>query len=209
MRSTNSVRRIVLSVIVLAFLVSPIAAEDIAPPYETYPEALGGFFGPFSGSGLHYQKWLGENGFHVTGGIVYIPFSEADWWFSATTLDYSIGGEFQRRVFGEAFTNWLAGSLYLFAGGMHRGYMPVDLVAEGYEVPDSDPVVWVDPVYALGTFQADLTVGVGIGIELILFRHFSIPLEFGYGATWTMTESDFANAISIGPNVQSGLRYRY
>lgn len=185
-----------------------VAAED-APPWEVFPEALGGYYGPFSGSGLHYHRWIGEAGFHVTAGIIYIPFDADDFRFSDTTLDYAAGGEYQRRVYGEAFTNWLAGSLFLFAGAQHRGYVPVELVAEGYEVPDSDPVEYVDPVYEVGSFQAEFSVGAGIGVELILFRHFSIPLEFGYGGTWTVTNPDITSAISVGPNVQTGLRYRY
>jgi len=152
---------------------------------------------------------MGDTGFHVSGGIIYVPYSDDDFWYEETTLDYSIGGEFQRRVYCEAFASWFAGSLYLFVGGQHRGYVPVDLIAEGYEVPASDPPEYVDPVYSIGAYQAQVSVGAGIGIELIVFRHFSIPIEFGYGATWTVTEPSFAEAISVGPNAQIGLRYRY
>jgi len=209
MRTMLSYRSVIVMVFLLLLGTAFVAAEDDRRPDELFPEALGGFYGPFSGSGLHYHRWVGDNAFAVTGGIVYVPFDQADWWVNGTTLDYAIGGEFQRRVYGEAFTNWLAGSLYLFAGGMHRGYIPVVLLAEGYEVPDSDPPEYVDPVYGLGTYQAEVTVGAGIGVELILFRHFSVPLEFGYGATWTITEPDPASAFAVGPNVQTGLRYRY
>ena len=209
MKGNNLCRLIVISIVLVTFGAGVLFAEDIEAPYEAYPQALGGFYGPFSGTGLHYQNWIGTSGFHVNGGIVYVPLDDGGWWPSQTVLDYAVGGEYQRRVFGEAFTNWLAGSLYLFAGGQHRGYNPVEVVAEGYEIPDSDPVEWVDPVYGVGAYQAELSVGVGIGIELILFRHFSVPLEFGYGATWTVTEPAFADALSIGPNVQTGLRYRY
>ncbi len=201
--------------VVIAFLLlftGAVVAEDLAPPYETFPEALGGSFGPISGSGLHYHKWIGRNAFQVTGGIIYVPFDPTDYYYYdlyESTLDYTIGGEFQRRVYGEAFTNWLAGSLYVFAGGRHRGYIPINLVVDGYVVPASDPEEWVEPVYAVGTFQADVTIGAGIGVELILFRHFSIPIEFGYGGTWIMTETDLTEAFLVNVYGQSGLRYRY
>jgi len=196
-----------LSTAMLLFVMSGALAGEGAP-WEDFPSALGGFYGPFSGTGLHYHRWIGDNGFHVTGGIVYVPFEQDTWWYG-NVLDYAFGGEYQRRVYGEAFTSWLAGSLYLFAGGQHRGYIPVVLIAEGYEVPGSDPVVWVDDVYGVGVYHAELTVGAGIGVEIILFRHFSVPVEFGYGGTWTITEPDLAAAFSVGPNVQTGLRYRY
>jgi len=207
--NNHQIRRTVVVVALLVFLSSAIVAEEVVPPYETFPQALGGSFGPISGSGIHYHRWIGRNAFQVTGGIIYIPLDPAEWSPFGTTLDYTIGGEYQRRVYGEAFTDWLAGALYVFAGGRHRGYVPIETVAEGYEVPDSDPVEWVDPVLAVGTFQAEVTVGAGIGVELILFRHFSIPIEFGYGGTWTVTEPNLGDAFLVNVYGQSGLRYRY
>lgn len=35
---------------------------------------------------------------------------------------------------------------YVFVGAQHHGYIPIVPVAEGYEVPGSDPVEYVDPV---------------------------------------------------------------
>lgn len=91
-----------------------------------FPESFGGYYGPISGTGLHYHKWIDKNGFQVTGGILYRP----DLVFG-NILDYDLGGELQRRLYGDSFTNWLAGSLYLFAGGRHRGYIPTIVVTEG------------------------------------------------------------------------------
>jgi len=212
MNSNHQFRRAAVVITLLLLFAGPVVAEEVEPPYETFPEALGGFAGQISGTGLHYHRWIGQNAFQVTGGILYIPFDPTDYYLYGlydSTLDYSVGGEFQRRVYGEAFTNWLAGSLYLFAGGRHHGYIPINLVAEGYVVPASDPEEWVDPVFAVGTFQAEVTIGAGIGMELILFRHFSIPIEFGYGATWIMTEADLVDAFLVSPYGQSGFRYRY
>ncbi|MBU8913984.1 MAG: hypothetical protein KOO61_08180 [Spirochaetales bacterium] len=207
MNKNHQFRRAVVVITLLLLFAGPVIAEEVEPPYETFPEALGGFAGQISGTGLHYHKWIGQNAFQVSGGILYVPLDLTEEPLFDSTLDYSIGGEFQRRVYGEAFTNWLAGSLYLFAGGRHRGYIPINLVAGGY--PDPATELWVEPVFAVGTFQAEVAIGAGIGMELILFRHFSIPIEFGYGATWTMTETDFADAFLVSPYGQSGLRYRY
>ena len=209
MNSHHQFRRAVVVAAILLLSAGTVAAEEPEQPHEIFPEALGGFAGQISGTGLHYHKWIGQNAFQVTGGILYVPFDLTEEPLFDSTLDYSVGGEFQRRVYGEAFTNWLAGSLYLFAGARHHGYIPINLVAEGYVVPASDPEEWVDPVFAVGTFQAEVTIGAGIGMELILFRHFSIPIEFGYGATWIMTEADLVDAFLVSPYGQSGFRYRY
>jgi hypothetical protein len=196
----------------IVFLCFGLAAETLGAqdaPWDLYPQALGGYYGPFSGSGLHYQRWSGDSGFHASGGIVYVPFNESDWWIADNTLDYSLGGEYQRRVYGESFTNWLAGSLFVFAGVQHRGFIPVELVAEGYYRDPDDTTTWEEPVFAAGSYEAEVTIGAGIGIELVLFRHVSWPLEFGYGATWRPTESALVDAFTVGPNVQTGFRYRF
>lgn len=199
----------ILVAALLVVLVGGLPAEESPPPFEAYPQALGGFFGPISGTGLHYHRWVGRDAFSIAGGIIYVPYDDTDpsGFYSSvvgTTLDYTIGAEYQRRVYGEAFTNWLAGSLYLFAGGRHRGYQPIVLVSGTPYDYETDP-----PVYGVGTYQAEVSAGFGIGVEVILFRHFSLPLEFGYGATWTMTEPDLAAAFVVEPLLQSGLRYRY
>jgi hypothetical protein len=162
-------RRVIAFLALMLMLSAAIAAEEFESPYETFPQALGGSFGRISGIGLHYHKWAGENAFQVTGGLIY-----------NMELLYSIGGEYQRRVYGEAFTNWLAGSLYLFAGGSFVGVLP-----------------------------GEINAGAGVGVELILFRHLSIPLEFGYVGTWSYTAASLSEAFSVGPTVQAGLRYRY
>jgi hypothetical protein len=186
-----------------------LANDEEAAPYEAFPSALGGFYGPFSGVGLHYHQWIGADAYHITAGIVYVPFGSDDWWTPETTLDYSVGGEYQRRVYGDVFASWLAGSLYVFVGGHHHGYIPVNLVEEGYLEDPEDPESFVDPVYEVGTYQAQISTGVGIGVELIFFRHLSIPVEFGYGAAWTVTEPNIADAFTVGPGIQAGVRYRY
>jgi hypothetical protein len=91
---------------------------------------------------------------------------------------------------------------------MHRGYIPI-LGSGGEEIPGTDPIEFTPYVEEAGTYAAVFTAGVGIGVELILFRHFSFPIEFGYGASWTATEPDLSAAFVVNLNVQSGLRYRY
>lgn len=200
-------KRIALLVLLVVTIVFAATAED-RPPDQLFSQALGGYYGPIAGTGLHYHRWIGANGYQITGGVLYIPFGSDSWW-SSTTLDYNIGGEYQRQVYSEAFTNWLSGSLYLFAGGLHRGFIPIVTVTEGYFADPNDDNSWVESVYGTGAFQAQLTAGFGIGVEIILFNHLSLPIEFGYGGTWVVTEADLSEAFLVNPYVQSGLRYRY
>jgi hypothetical protein len=198
-RAPTSRRSIAAAVIALLVAVAvPAAAQDQdasqQPPYETFPRALGAAFGPITGTGLHFHRWAGDVGFGLAGGIVYFPADTAP---GDSTLDYNVGGAVQWRVYGDRFADWLTGSLYVFGGGHHRGYIPV--VYSG-----TDP-----RVAAGGSFQVELGVGVGIGIEIILFEHFSIPVEFGYGANWNATEANLAEAFLVQLYPQTALRYRY
>ena len=161
---------------------------------DTYPNALGAAFGPITGIGLHYHRWAGSTGYQFTGGIIYFPPGEGP---GLISLDYNLGGAIQWQLYGDRFAPWLSGNLSLFAGANHRGYIPV-------EITESEPVT-----YSSGSFQAEITVGPGIGIELILYDHLSIPVEFGYGASWTVTEPDLSRAIRVQLYGQTALRYRY
>ncbi|MFW6288680.1 MAG: hypothetical protein ACOC2Q_02765 [Spirochaetota bacterium] len=198
----------------LAFMTagSGTVLADAAAPYEAFPEALGISFGRITGTGLHYHRWSGPLGYGVSGGALYMPVPDSSStigpamspWGGYVLLDYSVGGALQRRVYGDVFTDWFTGSLYLFTGLSHRGYIPVETV---YADPDSE--TYVPPEYRIGSYAAELSTGIGIGIEIILFRHISVPAEFGYGATWTMTESDLADAFAVQLYGQTALRYRY
>ena len=181
-----------------------LGAEDVAvPAYEEFPEALGFQFGEISGTGLSYQIWTPALGIQIAGGIIYAPLNGG---WPSRTLDYTIGAEFQFPVYGEDFASWLSGRLYLVTGLSHAGYIPVVVATDGYERTDS---TWVEPVFAAGEFTPVLGVGAGIGIEMILFRHFSIPLELGYGVKWEPTAGALSSQFNVNLHVQAGFRYRY
>ena len=153
-------------------------------------------------------------GFQLAVGGIYIPFSEYDYYlfttWPPTTLDYSIGVELQFRVFGDAFTRWLTGQLYLFAGINHRGYIPVETITEDYlDETDPDNPIWVEPVMEPGVYTPVVGFGGGIGIEIIIFQHFSVPIELGYAVKWSPTIIDVASQFTLGLEPQVGFRYRY
>jgi hypothetical protein len=51
-----------------------------------------------------------------------------------------------------------------------------------------------------GDLEQAVAAGLGIGYEIVLFRHFSLPLQFGYQVEWPF-RVDFC--------FSGGLRYRY
>ena len=113
----------------------------------------------------------------------------------------------QFRIFGADFTPWLSGQLYAFVGVKHRGYISVDMIVEGY--CDENFMNCVDPVFAVGSYKPVVGLGGGIGTEIILFRHFSIPVEIGYGVDWSPLAGDLADQFEVNLRPQVGARYRY
>ena len=159
------------------------AEENIATINNTFANALGFYAASIGASsglyGLHYQHWAGDFGFQITGGGTYTP----NYYFSGgSLLDYSVALEGLWTVYGGEYVRDIAGRLYLWAMGGHHGYLD-----------DTDDTQ---------NFVVNFTSGLGIGIETILYQHFSIPIEFGYTA-------EFPTETSFGFSFGAGLRYRY
>lgn len=196
----------------LSFVPILLAEETDATPkaYQQFPEALGVFFGSASGMGLSYHAWLPDvpgSGVQVAAGVLYSPSAE-DMIFWGTILDYNVGFEYQRSVFGADFTDWLSGLLYLWAGVAHRGYIEQILINEAVYDDETGDLI-SDAEFGEGPFRPTVSVGIGIGVEVILFRHFSFPAEVGYVATYDFSAADFRTGFSVTLTPQGGGRYRY
>ena len=191
-------------------LVNPVSlfsfgAEEVSvPAYVEFPQALGFQYGEIAGTGLSYQVWRDAVGFQVAGGIVYIPLSEDSWIYR--TLDYSLGTEIQLRVYGEDFASWLSGQLYGFAGLNHGGYIPIVTIKDAYAIDEDN---WASAELGTGPYTPTFGFGLGIGIEIIFFRHFSMPLELGYGLEWKPTAKTIPEQFNVNLKPQVGFRYRY
>lgn len=183
------VRRLLSSLLFAALALTVYAdppAEGEVPAFEAWPKSLG-FYGSMlagnGGAGLHFQRWIGNIGYQVTAGGVYQPNSGYD------TLDYSVFGEILYRVFGDDFSSWFCGQLYLWGLAGHRGFLG------GTYDTETDS-------YSQGSYEASFLAGVGIGIEPIFFKHFSVPLQFGY-------VGEFGAGTVITTSFGGGFRYRY
>jgi len=186
-----------LVVLIIFLFVSPILfADQPVDVVKEYPKALGFQGGSISGTGLSYFRQLSDFSWQVTGGVLYLPLSQDSY---GDILSYVVGFETHFPVYDETITNWLGGQLYLFLGLNHKGVIPTSITGTG------DAAVKV-----MGAYTPSVGIGGGIGIELILFQHFSIPLELGYGLTYSPTlGAGIADQLAVNLMPQAGFRYRY
>ena len=192
---------------------APMAIADDAEPapraFEEFPDALGVFFGLASGMGLSYHSWLPDtprSGIQVAAGVLYSPDAANDI-FWGSVLDYTVGLEYQYSVFGEDFVSWLSGLLYLWGGIAHYGFIEQIVVQDAVYTDDYDLVS--ETVYGAGPYTPTITIGIGIGVEVILFRHFSFPIEVGYVATYNLIADTFLAGFNVTLTPQGGGRYRF
>lgn len=181
----------------------PVFSEE-QKAFEKYDQALGFQGGQISGTGLSYQKWSDGLGLQFAFGALYFPLSEenSSWLSYSNILDYTVGAEAQYSVYGEDFADWLSGQLYLFAGLNHRGFI------EKVFIPDEGEDTFTG-TYEYGPYTPVLALGIGIGIEIILFQHFSMPFELGYGVFWSPTKSSLKDQFVVDLVPQAGFRYRF
>lgn len=183
--------------LLLALVVAPAAFaqewEEDGNPMATYDQALGGAFGPIIGTGLSYQRWFDGVGLQTAFGATYSP--EDSW--TGDLLWYLTTVGLQRMLYHETFADWFAGGLYAFGGVSHRGVIPW-VYPNDYDNPDAQPTV--------GAYEPYVAIGGGVGIESVLFRHFSIPVEFGLSVEWQIPSIIPSSAGFIGG---VGLRYRF
>lgn len=187
-----------------------LAAQEMVPAYDEYPFALG--VTAMTGTpvpALSYQEWRQTRsgtpwGWDVSGGIIYNADRENAFWYE-DVLAYAVAVQIMRPVYGDAFAPWLSGRLYWFGRAGHFGRIPWEVATE--EVFNDD--TYVPATYAAGSYIPAATLAVGIGVETILFGHFSIPVDFGYDATWQGIDSPVQEQLAVDFSARAALRYRY
>ncbi|THB68596.1 MAG: hypothetical protein D6B26_00430 [Spirochaetaceae bacterium] len=195
---------------ILLLVFSQLAFSDESEEKATFkalPGSLGVQAGNLSGYGLTYQRWFDNSfGIQIAGGGYYFPVDREEGVPFDKCADYSIGVEIQKVVFASDFGHpLLAGQLYVAGGLVHRGYVNA-IEHIGNESDD------YNTLYTQGPYVPIVGIGVGIGIEFVLFNHLSIPVEFHYAGFWEgkeVAEGEEAKQFNLSPTPQIGLRYRY
>jgi len=209
-------KKLVIRVVALAMILVAVAtgaataAETAAEPAsdegamisptKEFPRALGVFGSSMNGGGLSYQSWNSDLGFAVAAGAFAIPASGLQFGENTASTDvmnygYNIEANLLYRLFASNFWNWLSGDLLVYASVAYKGAQTADYIYD----PDKDETT-DDSYYREGTLEQSVAAGLGIGYEIVLFRHFSLPLQFGYQVEWPFL-LDFC--------FSGGLRYRF
>ncbi len=214
----NKLSKILFLFLLFSLFIVISATADDENIFNTYDNALGGFFGPIAGSGLSHQHWFGKVGFQYAAGLFYYPEEQELYaispYYTADPVNvdeftYNIGVEVQYMLYEDSYGDWFDGCLYLFLGGMHIGVMRTTYYYEEVTVNPEDGSPYKEyrntsvsePVYVPG-----LAGGLGFGFELVFFDHFSVPFEIGIGGTW---EFGSIMPVDAGLNPQAGIRYRF
>jgi hypothetical protein len=156
--------------------------------FDQYPSSLGVTLGSMETFGLSWKRWFGKTAFEITAGGMWDP---------STTMGsiywYAVTGALSYRLYAEDFANWFSGGLYLVAYGGHGGEDSIDYVYD----PEKDTSDTVRSGYSPYIYA-----GGGIGIETVLFKHFSQELQFLYIGR-------FLSSPGIQFGVNASFRYRY
>ena len=212
----NFKKLLVLLFLIVVFLSAASAEETDA--FETYPDALGGYYGEIGGTGLSYQHWFDKIGIQTALGIFYYPDDMIEYAtspvYNADSYDvdifvYNIGIEVQYMVYQDSFRDWFDGNLYVFAGGMHDGRIRTTYTFEERvynEDSDNEYTDYPKTGESAPFYVPIFSVGFGFGFETVLFNHFSLPFEFGLMGAW---ELGTAMPVDAGLKIQGGLRYRF
>jgi len=180
------------------------SAPELTSPAVDYPNAAGAFGSSLLGGGLSYQHWFGPFGIAVTAGGLAYPYTtyygiaEASAALAAGDFliwNYNVQLEVMYRLYASNIWNWLSGDLYAYASLGHKGSQDAVYVDADGDYNTSD-----DAYYTPGTVVFAVAAGVGIGYEFVLFRHFSVPVQFGYVVEYP---------LYVSFNFSGGLRYRF
>jgi len=180
------------------------SGRDLISPTVEFPSSIGVFGSTMLDGGLSWQRWMGDIGFAVTAGGTARLQTDNEGGVAAPVPDYytwSYNAELDLmyRLFSSNSWNWLSGDLFVYLqlghqGGQYADYLSGDIDAD----PATTDDIWWKSVPS--PFIARYSVGLSVGYEIVLFRHFSLPLYFGYTAQYP---------LALDFNFGGGLRYRY
>ncbi len=181
--------------------------------FDKYDQSLGFYANSIGMMGISFQDWNGRLGYQITGGFMYYDgyadnaYSDDGSSTTADILTYNLGAEVFYMLYEDSYDDWLAGALYLFGNLTHIGTVGAEI--SFVEDPANSTETFTAYKYSgesSPTFMPGAALAVGVGFEVVLFDHFSIPVEIGYGGAW---EFDSVIPVSGGFMGGGGFRYRY
>jgi hypothetical protein len=169
---------------------APAAPAKLPLPCDTYPNALGFMSSSdivtVSGFNLHYQRWFNNIGMSLSAGGMKSA-NPADAWGAdaIVELQYKLsdGNLDSDGVF--------YGALYAF---VQSGYVIQQSIEYHYDGATSGTTTTTE-------FSQYIPAGIGVGLEAVLFKHVSMPLEVGFVYRF------ITNVMT--PSAMIGIRYRF
>ena len=168
-------------IIFILLIITFFAYTEEKTIYDRYPIAVGIYFHFVSWSPLlQYQQYISDIGFQI--GAIF--FSSAN---TYDTYNYAAEITGSYRIFSIDWSNWFSSALY--------GLLDISN--------------WGRYYYSYGEnayrFSSSLSGGIGMGVDIVFFEHFSLALELGYGIS---SFSLMTGSLNIGLITGVGLRYR-
>jgi hypothetical protein len=178
-------RKTALAIACILFVSSALFAAG-NDTLNKYSNSIGAQFGRLSGIGLSYQKRISD--LDAVQTTAYISYDGDSSW---SLLEYVVGLEYQHTIYSDFYSDWFVGQLYVFGAVNHFGS-----IAPDYDTSNM-------------SYEPGFGVGGGVGVEILFLDHFSMPIEFGYGAFWSTDGSTFLEQLELGFVGQVGVRYRF
>ncbi|MCR4954304.1 MAG: hypothetical protein K6A43_09540 [Treponema sp.] len=194
-------KKLIIAGMILALSsVMCLSAEEAAEPKKAL-EAKNGvgasYYSPdFNNLGLNnflgglcYQHWFTDRiGLEVGGAVTWTPSDNQD------PLYYNIYAEGDFVLYSSELSKYFASRLYAWTILGHTGtttseYVPAVYADDDYTHPVTESY-YKDPVFA-PNFRA----GLGFGFDIIIYRHISIPLKFGFTGSLTGAGFTFGGGI--------------
>ncbi|MFP4365169.1 MAG: hypothetical protein ACLFR1_15005 [Spirochaetia bacterium] len=177
--------------------------EDQELVFNRYPNSLGFGFGSVTGNGILYQRNVGNWAYRGSFLIGYNPDPSGDLFYSSDTkFIYQIGFEADYSLYSVDFFQWFSSRIYLLGLLDQKGEIP-------YVYMDNTPDNGEDDYQTAGSFIPSVTLGLGFGIEWVIFEHISQYVDVGYQGTWQGRDVPVLQQFLINFFVKSGFAYRY
>ena len=161
--------------------------------FELYPQAIGYSLGEMTGSGFTYRQWQGDWGWQLSGLVVFDP-NDTNF-LSNDYLYHSTGVAVLRTLFKGEPTEWFYTQLYVLGHGSFVG---------------NKTYYWDETtgyVKTIGPYASSGNLGLGLGVEVGLFKHLSAVVEVSERARLTVPLG--TKIFDLGAVVQGSLLYRF
>lgn len=185
-------RKTLVLITALALFMAGSSAFAENTPFDDSPKSVGFKFvlgEPAQLVGLSYQQWFGKIGLETS---MHLHYEETRNYIFSDTLVAEANIGIQYQIFKTVHNERISSSLFVFADA--------GAITAGSHKDSGEPGSGADKPLS---FKTDALISLGIGYEIVLFDHFSIPEKVGYMARFPSSNGGLNLFFS------SGIMYRF